>query len=477
MTQNNLTASHSLPETTATIPAYMKALAERAGTLGVQAADMAGRSEDIAEQIHTQADSLGTMQTQVSGMADNNRQILTEARTAETAIQTTHQRMVQAQSAIKAALEDVLNLTDGISRIEQRLPGLELSLEKVARVSNDIERIARQTNLLALNATIEAARAGDAGRGFAVVAGEVKILSRQTAEAVIEIQKTLGDLTGQIRSLISESGEASGRATAARTGSGQIGGAVRDISEACTNIEKTEVTVGKIATYSRHNQTACDALVTGITDLSQAGDTMRKGIIEVTNGTQSVLKLSEDLIELTTEAGIETIDTPYIREAQKIAAEITAQFTAGIAAGKVTLDALMDEAYQHTPGIVPAKYTTRAIGFYEAALADIQEAGAQLTPKTVCCIATDRKGYLPVHNRRYSQPPRTDDSEWNGQNSRNRIMMTDRTAQAGLASQKPFLVQTYRRRLGSKVELLKDVSVPVFIQGRRWGVLRICYKP
>jgi methyl-accepting chemotaxis protein len=476
MTQKNPTASHSLPETTESAPAYVKALAEQAGTLGIQAADMAGRSEDIAEQIHTQADSLEIMQTHVSGMATNNRQILAGARTAETAIQATHHRMTEAQNAIKTALEDVLTLTDGISRIEQRLPGLELSLEKVARVSNDIERIARQTNLLALNATIEAARAGDAGRGFAVVAGEVKILSRQTAEAVIEIQNTLADLTGQIRSLISESGEASGRAAAARAGSGQIGGAVRDISEACTHIAQTEVTVSTIATYSRHNQSTCDALVTGITDLSQAGDAMRRGIVDVTNGTQNVLKLSEDLIERTTEAGIETVDTLYIQAAQKIAAEITARFVAGLAAGKVTLDALMDEAYQPMLGIIPPKYTTSAIGFYEASLADIQEVGAQLTPKTVCCIATDRKGYLPVHNRRYSQPPRADDSDWNGQNSRNRMMMTDRTAQAGLASQKPFLVQTYRRRLGSKVELLKDVSAPVFIEGQRWGVLRICYE-
>ncbi|WP_052711475.1 methyl-accepting chemotaxis protein [Elstera litoralis] len=465
------------PPTPETAPAYVKALAERAGSLGTQAADMAGRSDDIAEQIHTQADALARMRDQVHGMADSNRQILTDAGTAETIIQTTHHRMTQAQIAIKAALEDVLSLTDGISRIEQRLPGLELSLGQVARVSSDIERIARQTNLLALNATIEAARAGEAGRGFAVVAGEVKTLSRQTAEAVIEIQRTLADLTGQIRDLISESGEASGRAAAAREGSGQIGGAVRDIDEACTNIEQTETTVGKIAAHSRQNQTACDTLVTGITDLSRAGDAMRSSIVEVTHGTQSVLKLSEDLIELTAEAGVDTVDTPYIRAAQKIAAEISERFTAGITAGKVSLDALMDEAYQPMPSTNPAKYTTRAMSFYEASLADILEAGAQLTPKTILSVATDRKGYLPVHNRRFSQPHRADDAEWNGQNSRHRIMMTDRTAQAGLASTKPFLVQTYRRRLGSKVELLKDVSVPVFIQGRRWGVLRICYTP
>lgn len=477
MTQNKLSAGQLAVASQADLNTYVGALAERAGTLGVEAADMAGRAEDIAEQVHRQADALTEMQGQVQGMASSNRQILDETGQAEADIRTSHQRMTQAQAAIKVALDDVLSLTDGIARIEQRLPGLEQSLDQVARVSTDIERIARQTNLLALNATIEAARAGEAGRGFAVVAGEVKTLSRQTAEAVTEIQQTLAALTGQIRDLIAESGEASGKASAARAGSGQIGDAVRDIDHACTTIAATQRTVSAIAAHSRDNQAACDGLVGGITRLSETGDRMRTGIADVAQGTHNVLTLSEDLIELTAEAGIETVDTPYITAVLHGAAEITRRFEAGLEAGRVTLDALWDEAYQPVPGTHPPKFTNRALPFYQSALADLLEGIAGLTPKTILCVATDRKGYLPVHNKRFSQPPRSDDPDWNGQNSRDRIMMTDRTAQAGLTSDKPFLVQTYRRRLGSKVELLKDVSAPVFVKGRRWGVLRICYTP
>lgn len=477
MTQNTAPAGHLPIVDHAELGRYVEALSKRAGTLGVEAADMAGRTEDIAEQVNRQADALTEMRGQVLGMAASNRQILDEAGQAEADIGASHQRMTQAQAAIKAALEDVLSLTDGIARIEDRLPGLEQSLGQVARVSADIERIARQTNLLALNATIEAARAGEAGRGFAVVAGEVKTLSRQTADAVTEIQQTLGALTTQIRDLIAESGEASGKASAARTGSGQIGGAVRDIDQACTTIAATRRTVGAIATHSRDNQAACDALVGGITRLSESGDHMRMGIADVTQGTRNVLTLSEDLIELTAEAGVETVDTPYIRAALAGAAEIARRFEAGLDAGRVTLDALWDEAYQPVPGTAPQKFTTRALPFYQTALADLLEGLATLTPQTILCVATDRQGYLPVHNKRFSHPHRPDDAEWNGQHSRDRIILTDRTAQAGAKSTKPFLVQTYRRRLGSKVELLKDVSAPILVKGRRWGVLRLCYTP
>lgn len=88
-------------------------------------------------------------------------------------------------------------VADAIRESEQELGLLRGEIDKVARVAQQIEAIAKQTNLLALNATIEAARAGDAGKGFAVVAGEVKALARQTSQATTEIAETLRTLGNQ----------------------------------------------------------------------------------------------------------------------------------------------------------------------------------------------------------------------------------------------------------------------------------------
>ena len=50
-----------------------------------------------------------------------------------------------------------------------------------------VTKIAADTRVLAFNARIEAARLGDHGRGFAVLADEVRELSRQTSDVLLEI--------------------------------------------------------------------------------------------------------------------------------------------------------------------------------------------------------------------------------------------------------------------------------------------------
>jgi len=102
---------------------------------------------------------------------------------------------------------DLRKLVEAIQGIENELDLLRGEIEKVGRVAQQIEAIAKQTNLLALNATIEAARAGEAGKGFAVVAGEVKLLSGQTSRATKEIGELLQTLNTQTTRL-AEHGQA-----------------------------------------------------------------------------------------------------------------------------------------------------------------------------------------------------------------------------------------------------------------------------
>ena len=76
-------------------------------------------------------------------------------------------------------------------------------------LAESVRKLAAQTNLLALNAAIEAARCGEAGRGFAVVAGEVRELSKLSAETGAEIRKKVDVFAGEVRKAVTTAGELS----------------------------------------------------------------------------------------------------------------------------------------------------------------------------------------------------------------------------------------------------------------------------
>lgn len=97
----------------------------------------------------------------------------------------------------------VASLARDESRLaETTIEGLGREAEAIGGILAEIQAIAARTRLLSLNATIEAVRAGTAGRGFAVVAGEVKDLSRQTAESTERIRAMVGSIQGATRSAV-----------------------------------------------------------------------------------------------------------------------------------------------------------------------------------------------------------------------------------------------------------------------------------
>jgi methyl-accepting chemotaxis protein len=105
-------------------------------------------------------------------------------------------------------------------------------------------------------------------------------------------------------------------------------------------------------------------------------------------------------------------------------------------------------------------------------LPTLQEPVLAIDSRIVFCAAVDRNGYLPTHNTLFSKPPGKD-PVWNAANCRNRRRFDDRTGLRAAQNQQGLLMQTYRRDMGSKVVLMKDVSAPVWVRARHWGAVRI----
>ena len=166
----------------------------------------------VAEDIKKSKPYIDVMHEQIGGsLAESESEVLA----AIEDLNTLNTQSSQQSRRIGDSIRSGTNLTDVTRRVGQsqelialvethlqfQAHDLRHNIEAILGLGSEvaalkpliavITSIATQTNLLALNAEIEAARAGQAGRGFAVVAGEVRALSKQTADAANNIANTI----------------------------------------------------------------------------------------------------------------------------------------------------------------------------------------------------------------------------------------------------------------------------------------------
>ncbi|HYD29298.1 MAG TPA: methyl-accepting chemotaxis protein [Azospirillaceae bacterium] len=167
-------------------------------------------------------------------------------------------------------------------------------------------------------------------------------------------------------------------------------------------------------------------------------------------------------------------DHELIEVAQRTAEEIGELFEAAVAHGEITLDALFDASYQPVPDSNPPQFLTSFTDLCDRLLPAAQEPLLTRHSRITFCAAVDRNGYLPTHNRKYSQPQRPGQTVWNTANCRHRRIFDDRTGLAAARGRGPVLVQTYRRDMGGgEIATMKDISAPIMVRGRHWGGFRI----
>jgi methyl-accepting chemotaxis protein len=448
-------------------------LANRIGGLGVELADVAGNLQEVAGRVSSQSERFGHLHKTAETMVSANHDIADASRAVQTATSAAVGEIAQSRTAVETAVQHIAELIEAVGRIEDRLGAVGAALAQVARVSGSIEAIAKQTNLLALNATIEAARAGAAGKGFAVVAGEVKSLAEATRQATHQIGDTVADLDGQIGNLIGASGDASLRAKSAGEGAHQIQSIIVRVQDGFTAVGREIDGVARAATS---NLAHCDMVIDELGNLAKGVDLSSTDLKQADERVAKLLDLSESLIALIADSGVETSDAPLIRVVIDTARQISNAFEAAVERGDISLDQLMDEKYREIPGTNPKQYLTDYVAFTDRILPPIQDPIQQADPRIVFCVAWARGGYLPTHNPNY-RLPQGPDPVWNNANCRNKRLFSDRAVKKVAANTRPFLLQTYRRDMGGgNFVLMKDLSSPIFVRGRHWGAFRMGFR-
>lgn len=149
-----------------------------------------------------------------------------------------------------------------------------------------------------------------------------------------------------------------------------------------------------------------------------------------------------------------------------------------VESGRISMDDLFDQAYEEIPDSDPKQYFNKFTTLTDELVPPIVEPILDRDSRIAFCAPVDRNGYLPTHNKRFSQPQRSGEPEWNTANCRNRRMFDDNTGMAAALNLQPIFVQTYSRDMGGgNTVMLKEFDSPITIRGRHWGGLRLAIKP
>ena len=443
------------------------------GKLAVEMADVAGDVQRVSQLVGGQAERFGELRQSTGTIVTSNQHIADKAAQTLAKAATARDEVANSSGEITTALAAINGLVESVRAIGNQLSVFEAAMHRISKVADDIGGIARQTNMLALNATIEAARAGNAGRGFAVVASEVKVLSSQTSEATAEIGATVTELQGELRRLLTHSGEGVSRAEIVAHSATSISKAMQLVGDAVGNVNDN---VSQIADETRDIAGRCDSFAETVTGLVTSVGESSSALQSASGRTDKILGLSESIMVMTASSGFETIDSQFIRKAVEVAAQIEARFVAAIASREITVSDLFDKKLAPIRGSDPQQYMTRYIPFLDRALPSLCDPVLKLDARVVFCACTDHNLLIPTHNPQFSKT-HGPDPVWNAANGRSRRLYKDKTAVAVSRNTLPFLLQTYRRDMGGgNFALMKDASAPIRVDGRLWGGLRVCYR-
>ena len=450
----------------------IRAVARDCGSLSMECSDVAGYVRGVAGRISDHLLVLDQLEEVTT------RLLADQARVSDS---TDEARLLSEQAKAKldagrAAIEDTIGgfkgLTELVVDLGERMAGFATAMAQVQTVSSTIETIARKTNMLALNATIEAARAGDAGRSFAVVAAEVKKLAHDTRSATSQIASTIGELTREANAVTTEIKTGVERSRAAQSGFGQISDTVREVSEIVSMVDRQ--TEG-IAHSTSLIQTSVDRVKAGLTDF--AGDARDNGseLLSAEKRLGHLELLSNNMLDTLANSGAEIDDTPFILMSQEIARAIQVALEGAIDAGECTLEDVFDRDYREIKGSNPVQYDTRFCVHADKYVRPILDQTKASDTRIIGSAIGDVNGYLPTHLTVRSQP-QGNDPVWNDEHCRNKRILIDDTTRNALLSEKAATLATYRMELGEKNIPVKNVFVPLWIKGRRWGNFELAYR-
>lgn len=450
----------------------LERIPEACGKVTVGCSDVAGIVQAVIETSGVLRAEHIELQGVVHELEKDQRKVAEASEEARLLSARAIERLGQGTAQIQSSLDQITQLLDLVGTLATHVTGFAAAMEQVRRCSRDIEQIAETTNILALNATIEAMRAGEAGRTFAVVANEVKSLAGETRKATNEIADVIGTLGAEAATVIERIEAGASASNQAKASVASIELTMSGVSELVGEVDAQNETIARATSMMTGN---VHRVQESLADFDRAASD-NEAKLEIAQSRMEDLELTaSDMFDRLVHAGLSPQDSAMVELAQRHARQVEKLAEEAIAKGELRADQPFDQAYRLIEGSNPQRFQTSFTDWAHAHWRFKLDQVSASDPRVIAAACTDMQGYLPTHLTRNSQAP-TGDLVHDTQFCRNGRILFDPIDQRAKTSSAPYMMAVYRQEGDGKTyRVVRNVYVPMFINGRRWGDFEVAY--
>jgi methyl-accepting chemotaxis protein WspA len=312
-------AASRVAEGDLTVTIQQAASDDETGTLLMAIKKMSGNLDSLVSRVKQSSIELMSTATQFAATSTQQENTVagfgastTEIAAAVKEISATSQELLSTMEGVNSVSMDTARLAEhgrtalqgmdttmrGLANSTSSISGkLSVIREKAADINlvvTTITKVADQTNLLSVNAAIEAEKAGEYGLGFLVLAREIRRLADQTAVATLNIEQmvrqmqaavsagvmemdkfteevrrgvsSVGDISGQLGTIIGQVQHVSERFEAVNEGMRSQSQGAKQINEAMVQLtDGARTTASSLREFNK----ATDHLRSAVTSLKQ----------------------------------------------------------------------------------------------------------------------------------------------------------------------------------------------------------------
>ena len=445
---------------------------EACGKVTVGCSDVAGIVQGVINSFGHLRSEYVELQGTVRALDDDQRKVLEASDEARLLSERAIERLNDGSMMISNSLNEIGNLLSLVETLTEHVTGFAAAMDQVRRSSQEIDQIAETTNILALNATIEAMRAGEQGRTFAVVANEVKTLASETRKATEEIGRTIDMLGNEANQVIEKIESGAQASSQAKNSVGSIEDTMRSVTELLMEVDGQQDQIARnTATISDHVHRVQDVLG----DFDGAVSENETKLATAHDRMEDLELIASDMFDKLVHAGLSPQDSALVERAVAHAQNLTKAVETAIAAGEISMEDVFDQNYVPVPGTNPQLYRSRISDWADRNWRPIIDSVVAEGGPIKMCSPADMNGFLPTHVSDRSRKP-TGDVTHDTTYCRNGRILLDAIDKKAKRSNAPYMMAVYRQEGdGRNYVVVRNVYVPLYINGRRWGDSELAY--